>query len=405
MPLALLALAVGAFAIGTNEFLIMGLLPDIATDVSVSIPTAGLLISGYALGVAVGAPIIIAVTMRVNQKHVLLGLLGLFMIGNAVGAIAPNYSLLMTGRIISALCHGAFFGIGSVVAASLVAPTKQASAVAMMFSGLTIANVVGVPLGTWLGQVASWRVAFWAVTALGVIGFLTVTALLPSRPADPEASLRQELAAFKRPQVWLALAMTTLGFSGLFASYSYVTPMMTDVTGYAAGSVMGLLVLFGCGFVVGNSLGGRAANRNAMATILVLFTALTVVLATFTFTAHHKPLAAVWLFLLGAIVFGTVPPLQTRVMQEAPGAGTLASAANIAGFNLGNAIGAWAGGLAISGGLAYNHTNWVGALLSGGGLVLAVITALTSARGKRPTDPTPSTAAPISDPVETAGRS
>ncbi|MEV8319591.1 MFS transporter [Streptomyces sp. NPDC059900] len=384
MPLALLALAIGAFAIGTNEFVIMGLLPEVAGDLSVSIPTAGLLISGYALGVAVGAPALIALTTRVSRKHVLTGLLVLFVVGNALSALAPNYGMLLTGRIVSSLCHGAFFGIGSVVAASVVAPGKQAGAVAMMFSGLTIANVVGVPAGTWLGQAMGWRSAFWAVTALGVLGILAVGAMIPRQPADPEASLRQEFAAFKRPQVWLALAMTTLGFSGLFASYSYVSPMMTEITGFASGSVMWLLVVFGCGFVVGNALGGKAANRAPMATILVLFTALTVVLATFTFTAEYKPLAAIWLFLLGAVIFGTVPPLQARVMQEAPGAGTLASAANIAGFNLGNAIGAWAGGLAISGGFAYNDTNWVGALLSGSGLVLAVVAALTSRRGKHP---------------------
>ncbi|SHG23112.1 MFS transporter [Streptoalloteichus hindustanus] len=381
MPLALLALAIGAFGIGTTEFVIMGLLPEVATDLSVSIPTAGLLISGYALGVAIGAPPLIAAATRMRRKHVLMGLMVLFIIGNAVSALAPNYAILLVGRIVAALCHGAFFGVGSVVAATLVAPHRRAGAVALMFSGLTVATIIGVPAGTWLGQQYGWRSAFWAVTALGVAGLLAVAALVPSQPVDPEASLRQELAAFRRPQVWLALAMTTLGFSGLFASYSYVSPMMTEVTGYGAGAVTWLLILFGVGFFTGNLLGGKAADRAPMATILVLFTALTVVLGTFTFTSHYKIPAAVSLFLLGAVVFGTVPPLQTRVMQEAPGAGTLASAANIAGFNLGNAIGAWAGGLAISSGLTYDNVNWVGALLSASGLVLAVIAATTSRRG------------------------
>ncbi|MFE0027209.1 MFS transporter [Amycolatopsis sp. NPDC059021] len=376
MPAALLALAISAFGIGTTEFVIMGLLPEVAGDFGVSIPSAGLLISGYALGVVVGAPILTALAARVPRKTVLIALMGLFIAGNLLSALAPTYGLLMTGRIVAALSHGAFFGVGSVVAASLVAPAKQASAIAMMFAGLTIANVLGVPAGTALGQAFGWRSTFWVVSALGIVSAIGVIALVPHQKADTNAGLRRELAAFRRPQVWLALVMTVLGFSGVFASFSYIAPMMTDVAGFSPGAVTWLLVLFGGGLFVGNLLGGKAADRRLMPSLYVILALLAVVLAVFVFTAHARVPAAITIALFGAAGFATVPPLQARVMAKAEGAPALASAANIAAFNLGNAIGSWLSGLAIERGLGYTSGNWIGAALAASGLVVALVSGM-----------------------------
>lgn len=373
MPLALLALAISAFAIGTTEFVPTGLLPDIATDFGVDIPTAGLLVSGYALGVFVGAPLITAAATPLRRKPVLLALLGLFVIGNIGSALAPDYPLMMASRIVASLCHGAFFGVGSVVAASLVAPHRRAAAIAMMFTGLTMANVLGVPLGTLVGQAVGWRATFWVVAALGVAGAVGVLALVPDRPADPAANLRAELAAFLRPQVWLALGMTALGFGGLFASFTYVAPLMVDVAGFPAGALTWLVLLFGVGLVVGNLLGARAADRALMPTIIGSILALVVVLAAFMVTVHSPIPAAITLFLVGVAAFATVPGLQARVMDAAGTAGTLASAVNIGAFNLGNAVGAWLGGVAIGAGLGYPAANGIGATMAAGGLVIALV--------------------------------
>jgi MFS transporter, DHA1 family, inner membrane transport protein len=376
MPAALLALAISAFGIGTTEFVIMGLLPEVAADFGVSIPSAGLLISGYALGVVVGAPVLTALASRVPRKIVLVALMGLFIAGNVLSALAPSYGLLMTGRVVAALSHGAFFGVGSVVAASLVAPAKQASAIALMFTGLTVANVLGVPAGTALGQAFGWRSTFWVVSALGVIGALGVLALVPHQERASEAGLRGELAVFRRPQVWLALAMTALGFAGVFASFTYIAPMMTEVAGFSSGAVTWLLVLFGAGLFAGNLLGGRAADRKLMPSLYVILAALALVLVAFVFTAHAQVPAAITIALFGAAGFATVPPLQARVMAKAEGAPALASAANIAAFNLGNAGGAWLGGQAINAGLGYTAPNWIGAVLAAAGLAVAVVSGL-----------------------------
>ncbi|MEU6062899.1 MFS transporter, partial [Streptomyces sp. NPDC047097] len=344
MPLSLLALALGAFGIGTTEFVIVGLLPEVAADFSVSVPGAGLLVTGYALGVVAGAPLMTALGARLPRKTMLVLLMGVFIAGNLLCALAPTYGLLMTGRLVAALTHGAFFGIGSVVAANLVAPDKKAGAIALMFIGLTIANVIGVPLGTLLGQQFGWRSTFWSVTALGVVGILGIIALVPPQPRDNSGGLRSELAVFRRPQVWLALAMTTLGFGGVFASFTYLAPMMTGVAGFSSGSVAWLLVLFGVGLCVGNLLGGKLADRRLMPSLYVILGLLALVLLAFVFTAHAPLPAAVTIAVFGVVGFATVPPLQMRVMQKAEGAPALASAANIAAFNLGNAIGAWLGG-------------------------------------------------------------
>ncbi len=379
MSAALVALAIGAFGIGTTEFVIVGLLPDVAADLGVSIPSAGLLISGYALSVVIGAPLMTAAGTRLPRKTMLVVLMGVFVAGNAACALAPTYSLLMAGRAVTALCHGAFFGIGSVVAANVVAANRQAAAIAIMFTGLTVANVLGVPLGTMLGQQLGWRSTFWAVTVLGLLAMIGLVTLVPAQPR-PTAGLRGELAVFARPKVWLALLTTTLGFAGVFASFTYLAPMMTQVAGFSAGTVSLLLILFGVGLCAGNVIGGHAADRRLMPTTYAVLTLLAVVLIAFTFTARAQVPAAITIMLLGAAGFATVPALQTRVMRTADGAPALASAANIAAFNLGNAIGAWLGGLAIDGGLGLTAPNWIGALLALSGLAAAAFSGLLDRR-------------------------
>ncbi|MCL6734315.1 MFS transporter [Streptomyces neyagawaensis] len=375
MPLALLALAIGAFGIGTTEFVIMGVLPEVAGDFGVSIPTAGFLVTGYALGVVLGAPIMTALGTRVSRKRMLMLLMGLFVVGNLLSALAPTYTVMLLGRVVASLAHGAFFGIGSVVAADLVAPDRKAGAIAMMFSGLTVANVIGVPLGTLIGQSLGWRVTFAAVAALGVVGLLGVARLVPDMPKPQGVRLRHELAAFKNVQVLLAMAMTVLGFGGVFAAITYIAPMMTHAAGFADASVTWLLVLFGVGMVAGNLVGGRYADRALMPMLYVSLGALAVVLALFTLTAHDKVAAAVTIALVGALGFATVPPLQKRVLDQAQGAPTLASAVNIGAFNLGNALAAWLGGLVIDAGFGYTAPNWVGAALAVSALVLAFLSA------------------------------
>ncbi|MBT2443244.1 MFS transporter [Streptomyces sp. ISL-36] len=380
MPLALLALAIGAFGIGTTEFVIMGLLPQVAADYGVSIPAAGLLVTGYALGVVIGAPLMTVLGTKISRKKMLMLLMALFVVGNVLSALAPTLGVMLAGRVVASLAHGAFFGIGSVVAAELVAPEKKAGAIAMMFTGLTVANVVGVPGGTLIGQAIGWRVTFLVVAALGVVGLLGIARLVPDLPQPEGVRLRRELAAFKNTQVLLAMAMTVLGFGGVFAAITYITPMMTEVAGYAESSVTWLLVLFGLGMVVGNLIGGRYADRRLMPMLYVSLGALALVLGLFTVTAHHKVPAAVTVALIGALGFATVPPLQKRVLDQAHGAPTLASAVNIGAFNLGNALAAWLGGMVIAAGLGFTAPNWVGALLAGSALVLAVLSAALERR-------------------------
>ncbi|MFF4713058.1 MFS transporter [Streptomyces eurythermus] len=382
MPLALLALAIGAFGIGTTEFVIMGVLPQVAGDFGVSIPTAGYLVSGYALGVVIGAPLLTVLGTRISRKKMLMFLMGLFIAGNALSAAAPGFGLMLTGRIVASLAHGAFFGIGSVVAADLVAPQKKASAISLMFMGLTVANIVGVPGGTYIGQVAGWRVTFTLVAALGVIGLLGVAKLVPETGRPESVSVRGEFAAFRNVQVWLAMAMTVLGYGGVFAAITYITPMMTEVAGYTEGAVTWLLVLFGIGMFLGNLLGGKFADRALMPMLFTALAALTAALLLFTATSHNKILAAITLSLIGALGFATVPPLQKWVLDQASAAPTLASAANIGAFNLGNALAAWLGGVVIAAGLGFTAPNWVGAILSGTALLLAFLAARLDRRSR-----------------------
>ncbi|MBT1002171.1 MFS transporter [Paenarthrobacter sp. DKR-5] len=371
MPIALFALALGGFGIGLTEFVIMGLLPEVARDFGVSEATAGYLISGYALSVAVGAVLITAAVTRLNRKKVLLGLMVLFIAGNLVSAVAATYPLMLAGRIIAALCHGAFFGIGAVVAADLVAPTRRAGAIALMFAGLTSANVLGVPIGTLLGQNLGWRSTFWAITAIGVVAFAGIALLVPSTPGSSAAgSLRSEVRAFRRPQVWLSIAVTVLGYGGMFGGFTYIAFTLTEVSGFAASTVPWLLVVFGAGLFVGNFAGGRAADRNLPLTLTVLLVGLAAVLVVFAITAGNQAAVIACLFLMGSFGFATVPGLQMRILHYASEAPTLASGANIAAFNVGNALGAWVGGLGIAAGLGFTSPLWAGAAVTVAGLLV-----------------------------------
>lgn len=371
MPLALLALAISAFAIGTTEFVTTGLLQDIAHDLSITIPQAGYLTSGYALGVVVSAPILTILLARFNRKHTLVFLILLFIIGSVISAQAATFEQLMFGRVLSAFCHGAFFGIGAVVATTVVAPNQKASAIALMFTGLTLANVVGVPLGTFFGQHFGWRAAFWAITLLGILGFIGLTLLVPKQISE-RTPILSELAVFKRPQVWLALIMTAVGFSGLLASFAYISPMMTEVAGFAPENLAWILSIYGIGLVIGNIVAAKFADKALIPTILTLLTLLVLVLVLFTYTIHIKPLAIITVFLLGAIGFGTIPPLQMYVMEKAAGAPTLASAANISAFNLGASGGVWLGGITINAGYGFVSPNWIGAITTGVGLLITI---------------------------------
>ncbi|MFF0452390.1 MFS transporter [Nocardia africana] len=388
MPLALLALTLGAFAIGTTEFIVVGLLPGVADSYAVSIPTAGWLVTGYALGVLAGAPVMTGLGTRVSRKRMLLISLLLLIAGNALSAAAPTFGLMLTGRIIASLAHGAFFGIGAVVAGSLVAPDRSAGAIAMMFTGLTVATVVGVPLSTLLGQHFGWRLAFALVAAVGALAFAGVLALVPDRPAPRDARFTRELAVLRNPQVLLAMAMTVLGFGGVFAAITYLAPMMTEVTGFAETSVTWIMVLFGLGFLIGNLVGGRYADRHLLPMLYVTLAALAVVLGLFTLTAHNKVAAAITVVLIGALGFATVPPLQKRVLDQAAAAPTLASALNIGAFNLGNALAAWLGGSVIAAGFGYTAPSWVGVVLATSALGLALWSGALERRTARSTTAT-----------------
>jgi len=383
MPLGLIALALGAFGIGLTEFVIMGLLPEVAADFAVTEATAGWLISGYALSVVVGALVLTAATTRLPRKPVLLALIVLFIIGNALTALAPDYGIAMTGRIIAALCHGAFFGIGSVVASDLVAPEKKAGAIAIMFTGLTAANVFGVPFGTFLGQQFGWRSTFAVIAGVGVVAFIGIAALVPALPRPAaHVRLRSELAAFRSGQVWLSLLVTILAYGGMFGAFTYIAYTLTEVSGFASSAVPWLLVLFGVGLVIGNGLGGRLADRSIDRTLVIFVAALAVILVAFALLAASSVATVVLLFLMGGFGFGTVPALQSRIMRYAGQAPTLASGANIGAFNVGNALGAWAGGVGIAAGLGYTSPIWIGAAITIAALGVTILAA-TRARRQR----------------------
>ncbi|MFD8483041.1 MFS transporter [Kitasatospora sp. NPDC059673] len=371
MPLALVALAITAFAIGTTEFAAMGLLPQIADSLQVSIPDAGWLISMYAIGVVIGAPLLTAGAARLPRKAVLVGLAGLFAAGNLLCALAPNFVLLAAARLITGLPHGAFFGAGAVAAAELVAPHLRARAVSVMFSGLTVANIVGVPAVTLLGQHLGWRSAMLVVVAVGLLGTAAIARLVPQLPAHPGAGLRSELATFRSGQLWLALATVVFGCAGLFACYSYITPTLTEVSGFAESSVTLVLALFGVGMTLGNVIGGYAADRALRPALCGALLAMSGALALFAVTAHARWSAAVTVVLIGMAGFAIVPTVQTLVIDKAREAPTLASATVQGAFNLANAQGAYFGGLALSAGLGWTSPTLVGAGLAMIGFLIA----------------------------------
>lgn len=391
MPAGLIALALGGFGIGLTEFVIAGLLPEVAADFHVDEAAAGWLISGYALAVVVGALGLTAAATRIPRKAALLGLMVLFIAGNLLSALAPDYGVMLAGRVLAALCHGAFFGIGSVVAASLVAPERQARAIAIMFTGLTAANVLGVPFGTLLGQALGWRSTFWAITAIGVLALIGVAVLVPRDAGEgSSAGLRGELSAFRSGQVWLSLVATVLGFGGMFGAFTYIAYTLTGVSGFPSAAVPWLLILFGLGLFAGNWVGGRLADRSIDGTLLWLLSALAVVLVAFALVAGMPVGAVIALVLMGAFGFATVPALQLRVLSYASHAPTLASGANIAAFNLGNALGAWIGGLTIAAGLGYRSPLWVGAAMTVGAAVVVAVAALAAhGRSRRLSDDLP----------------
>lgn len=375
MPLALLALTAGAFGIGVTEFVIMGLLLEVSTDLAVSISAAGMLISGYALGVVVGAPVMTALTAAWPRKLTLLVLMVIFTLGNLACALAPNYELLMLARVVTAFAHGTFFGVGSIVATGLVAPDRKASAIAVMFTGLTVANILGVPFGTWLGQAFSWRATFWAVTAVGLGALAVIAAFVPRDKAAPEKpDWRADLRALGRAPVLLGLLTTVLGFGGMFAVFTYIAPILTDITGFADSAVSPILLVFGGGLIVGNLLGGRLADRQLVPTVLGSLLVLAAVLGLMTFAIHSKVLTVLFVGLMGIAAFATVPPLQMWVLSKVEGAGqSLASSFNIAAFNLGNAIGAWLGGAVIDQGPGLASVPWVAALVPLAALATALL--------------------------------
>ena len=387
MPIALLALTAGAFGIGTTEFVIMGLLLQVSTDLHVSIATAGLLISGYALSVAVGAPVLTIASRSLPRKTVLLALMVIFTLGNLACALAPGYGWLMAARVLTALAHGTFFGVGAVVATGLVAPERRASAISVMFMGLTVATLLGVPAGAWLGLEFGWRATFWAVTVIGVAATVIVFALVPRDAAAQVLDVRREFAAVRSAPVLLALLTTTLGFAGVFTVYTYVQPALTDVAGFSAQAVSPILLLFGVGMIVGNVLGGRFADRSLRKALFGTLAALAVVLVGFGLAIHSPVAAAIAVGLLGTAAFAIVAPLQASVLHAARGGESLASSLNIGAFNLGNAFGAWLGGLVIDHGAGLAALGPSAAVVTLAGLGVAALAHLRERRAPASTAP------------------
>ncbi len=378
IPLALLALTLGAYAIGTTEFVIVGLIPTIAADLGVTLPSAGLLVSLYALGVAVGAPVLTALTGRVPRKTLLVALMLLFTVGNLIAWMAPTYGSLIVARVLTGLAHGVFFSIGSIIATSVVPKEKAASAIAIMFTGLTVALVTGVPLGTFIGQHLGWRATFLAVAALGVVALLGSLLFVPRNLQRSEpATFGQQLAVLAQPRLLLVYAITALGYGGTFLSFTYLASILQDVTGFSANAVSGVLLVYGVSVAIGNLWGGRLADRRGpIPALMLIFSLLALVLLALTFTAHSTVLVLLTVLALGAVAFGNVPGLQVYVVKQAqrfaPQAADVASGLNIAAFNVGIALGASLGGLVVDH-LGLMHTPWLGALVVLGALGLTAL--------------------------------
>ena len=368
----ILALTLSAFAIGTAEFVIAGLLPDIARDLRVSIPAAGQLVTAYAVGVVVGAPLTAILTSRLPRKRVLLLMLGIFIAGNLCSTLAPGYALLMIARVLAAFAHGSLFGVGAVVATELVPPSRRASAVALMFTGLTVANLAGVPLGTLLGQVYGWRSTFLAISALGIVTFIAVAALIPNLKSMGAIDLRREFAVARRPDVLLALSTTVLGWGCVFALFTYIVPILEQVSGYDPRAVTVILFIIGVGLTVGINLGGRLADRGVMRTLIFMLAVLAALSVLFALASQNWLTAVPVIFLWGMAAFGTIPSLQTRVLDSASDAPNIASSLNVGAFNLGNAGGALIGGLVIDWGFGLTAVPLAAAAVALAGLAVAI---------------------------------
>lgn len=377
--LAILSLAVGAFGIGTTEFSPMGLLPEIAKDVGVSIPAAGTLVSAYALGVMAGAPTMSLLLARFSQKRALLGLMAIFVLGNAAAAISPGFGTLLAARLLTSLSHGAFFGIGAVLAASLVPKERQASALAAMFTGLTVANIGGVPAATWLGQHVGWRATFGCIAGFGVLAITALQLALPQGERCGSPDVRRELGVMVRPVMLAALGTTVLGAGAMFTTYTYVAPMLREIAQVGPSFVTVALVAIGVGFTIGNALGGRLADRSLVGTLAGFLATIAVTSALLPIMLQGQVTAIIGLVVWGIATFGVVPPVQTLVMRRAADAPGLASSVNIGAFNVGNAIGAAMGGFVLSTGFGYAMIPRAGAVLA----VLGVVLVLVSARWTR----------------------
>lgn len=371
-PISLLSLTVSAFAIGMTEFVIMGILPNVAEDLHVSIPSAGQLITAYAMGVAIGAPILTILTQRIPQKRLLCLLMVLFILGNGVSVIAPNYEVLMIARILTSLTHGTFFGVGAVIAASLVRPDKRAGAVSIMMAGLTIANIIGVPLGTFIGQHMGWRASFGAIAIMGVIALIGIALFIPQIKQDEPISLARQVRSLLRPKLLLFLLIGALGNTSLFAVFTYIAPLLQQITGFAEHSVTWILVIFGFGVTIGNIIGGKLADWKLMPSLLGIYLLICVLLAIFTFTIQNPIAAVITIFLWGAASFGVMPGLQIRIMNLAKSAPALASTSSHSAGNLGNAAGAFIGGAVITH-VGLSSLPWVGSMIVALGLVLLVL--------------------------------
>ncbi len=378
MPIALLVLALSSFAIGTTEFVIMGLLPEVASDLAVSIPQAGWLVTGYALAVAIGAPIMAVSTSRLKRRTALISLMGFFIIGNLLCAISPNYWVLMVARIVTALCHGAFFGIGSVVAANLVTPDRKASAVALMFTGLTLANVLGVPLGTAIGQAYGWRSTFAIVTVIGIVTIVGLIAVLPKDSQEQQGSLRSEIAALRNARLWLALSTTVFFAASMFALFTYIAPLLRDVTGLTPDGVTWTLFLIGLGLTIGNLVGGKLADWKLGPTLAVMFGLIALTSIAFSITMRSLIPTEITLFLWAMATFAAVPALQVGVVRFGKNAPNLVSTINIGAFNTGNALGAWAGGMVIDAGFEMTRVPVAAALMALLGLGATALTYLST---------------------------
>lgn len=382
LRLAVFALALGGFGIGTTEFVAMGLLPDIAAGMNISEPVAGHVISAYALGVVIGAPVIAALTTRLSRRVLLLSLMLVFTLGNLATVIAPNYETLVAARFIAGLPHGAYFGVAALVAARMLGPSRRAKAVAQVMTGLTIATVVGVPIASWLGQALGWRSAFALVVLIGVTTLIAIWAWLPEIGSDRVSSPLTELGALRRPQVLLALLIGMVGFGGMFAVYTYVATTMTDVAGMSRSMVPLALMVFGLGMVVGNIVGGRMADKSVIRSLYLTIASLGIMLALFVLGAHNPITALVLLFGIAASGAAMAPALQTRLMDVAADAQTLAAALNHSALNVANAAGAWIGGLVIAAGFGYTAPAAAGALLAAGALVVLTVAMLVQRKGK-----------------------